>query len=194
MSNRSFLIIHGWQASGPGHWQTWLANRLRAANETVCYPLLPTPDAPVLDHWMKALHHCVSHMTGEKIVLCHSLGGILWLHYATRPSAKPVDRLLLVAPPCPPAVAKIPEFQGFAPVPIDAQALARSANRCLMVCSSGDDYCEASAAVAFANQLGIESEILPSEAGHVNTASGFGPWPHVEEWCYDPTIRFADAY
>ena len=27
---RSFLILHGWQGSGPDHWQTWLAERLAA--------------------------------------------------------------------------------------------------------------------------------------------------------------------
>ncbi len=30
---RSFLILHGYLGSGPDHWQTWLAARLRAAGE-----------------------------------------------------------------------------------------------------------------------------------------------------------------
>ena len=28
MRRPSYLILHGYQASGPGHWQTWLAARL----------------------------------------------------------------------------------------------------------------------------------------------------------------------
>ena len=194
MPSRSYLIVHGWQASGPGHWQTWLANRLQEASETVQYPLLPSPDTPVLEEWIEALHGQVSLMTGEKIVVCHSLGSVTWLHYTTRAHANSVDRLLLVAPPCPPALAKIPELQGFVPVPLDAYALARTASQCRMVCSSGDEYCEVSAAVAYAKPLRIESEILPSEAGHINIASGFGPWPQVEKWCYDPRTRFANTH
>ena len=41
MPSMSFLILHGWQGSGPGHWQTWLAGRLRDRGERVSYPELP---------------------------------------------------------------------------------------------------------------------------------------------------------
>jgi len=192
--SRTYLIVHGWQASGPGHWQTWLADRLQEANESVLYPLLPTPDIPVLDEWIEALHEQVSLLKGEKIVVCHSLGAVTWLHYATTPYASSVDRLLMVAPPCPPALARIPELRGFAPVPLDALALSRSASECRMVCSSGDEYCEVSAAIAYAKPLGIEIDLLPAAAGHINIASGFGPWPRMEEWCYDSTIRFSEPH
>jgi predicted alpha/beta hydrolase family esterase len=40
---RSFLILHGYEGSGPEHWQTWLAERLREADETVAYPDLSFP-------------------------------------------------------------------------------------------------------------------------------------------------------
>ena len=34
-----FLILHGYLGSGPDHWQSWLAGRLRAAGERVAYPV-----------------------------------------------------------------------------------------------------------------------------------------------------------
>ena len=50
MSRPSYLILHGYQGSGPGHWQSWLAGRLRAADAMVAYPDLPDADAPPLEH------------------------------------------------------------------------------------------------------------------------------------------------
>ena len=47
-----FLILHGWQGSGPEHWQTWLAGRLRAAGHHVQYPELPACDEPWL-RWVE---------------------------------------------------------------------------------------------------------------------------------------------
>jgi len=190
---RTYLIVHGWQASGEGHWQSWLASRLQASNESVLYPLLPNPDNPILHEWIQALHDQVSLMKGEKIVVCHSLGGITWLHYATMPYAISVDRLLLVAPPCPEGMERTAELRGFAPVPLDPAALSRTAGQCRLVCSSGDEYCDVSAELAYARPLGIESDLLPPRAGHINIASGFGPWPQVEKWCQDPATRFSEA-
>jgi predicted alpha/beta hydrolase family esterase len=191
MPARTYLIVHGWQASGVGHWQSWLARRLQASNESVLYPLLPTPDNPIPHEWIQALHDQVSLMQGEKIVICHSLGGITWLHYALMPYAIPVDRLCWWRLP-----AGRPERTldlEFAPVPLDPVAVARTAGQCRIVCSRGDEYCEVSAELAYAGPLGIATDLLPPRAGHINIAAGFGPWPQVEKWCYDPAIRFSEA-
>ena len=194
MTSRTYLIIHGWEGSGPDHWQTWLATRLRAANEAVLYPLFPSPDTPVLAQWIGALKEYLNSMTGDKIVVCHSLGAILWMHYAINVHDEPVDRLLLVAPPCPPALAQLNEVQGFLPIPLDHETFSKSTRQSLMVCSTGDEYCEVNAAITYAKPLRIECEILPPEAGHINVESNFGSWPQVEKWCYDPSVRFTDRH
>jgi predicted alpha/beta hydrolase family esterase len=192
MSPRTFLIIHGWQASEPEHWQTWLANRLQAANEAVLYPLFPSPDTPVLDEWIEALNGYLDSMAGEKVVICHSLGGILWMHYCVSHPGKHCDRLLLVAPPCPPEISQIEELQGFLPVPIDPEAFSRSADYARLVCSPGDEYCQGNATITYGEALRIEYEVLPHEAGHINVESNYGPWPQVEQWCYDASVNFTD--
>src|ERR671936_218582 len=99
----SFLILHGWQGSGPEHWQTWLAGRLLSRGERVSYPELPDP--------------------GELVVLCHSMACILWLHHARRAEA-PVERVLLVAPPSP--SADTPGVEGFFPLSIERADVARA--------------------------------------------------------------------
>jgi len=55
MRRPCYLILHGYQGSGPGHWQTWLAGRLRSGDAAVHYPDLPDADHPQLRAWLDAL-------------------------------------------------------------------------------------------------------------------------------------------
>jgi hypothetical protein len=184
-TDRAFLILHGWGGSGPEHWQTWLAARLRATGERVRYPVLPDPDQPRLDVWRHALDHELRAMPGHRTVVCHSLAVLLWLHHARQADAVAVDRLLLVAPPGP--SANNPQVASFFPPPIDAARLCRSAGEILLVCSAADPFCPELAAIHYGESLGVAVHLLPDAARHVNVASGFGPWPWVEEWCRQPS-------
>jgi hypothetical protein len=170
----AFLILHGWQGSGPDHWQTWLAERLRADGHDVRYPDLPDADDPHLEAWLATLEaERAAH--DPATVVCHSLACCLWLHHMAR-GAEPADRVLLVAPPClDPAP---PEFASFFPVPRDP-SLGVNAR---LVCTDNDPFC-ASAAGVYGVRLGIEIDVLPG-AGHINPDAGFGPWPAVLAWCY----------
>lgn len=178
---RSFLILHGWGGSGPEHWQSWLADRLRAAGETVRFPALPDPDDPQLDAWLTVLRAELAALTGERVVLCHSLAVLLWLHYARQPDAGPADRLLLVAPPGP--SVNNAQVATFFPAPLDREALRFSARSILLVCSDADPFCPEQAPKIYGEPLGLALHRLPSAAGHINVAAGFGPWPWVEQWC-----------
>jgi uncharacterized protein len=171
---RSFLILHGYLGSGPDHWQTWLAGRLRDAGETVAYPDLPAPDAPALPAWRAALDAALDALPDRPTVLAHSLACILWLHARAGDRA---GRVLLVAPPSP---AGAPEpIRPFFPVELDGAAVGAAR----LVCSPDDPYCPEGAAAVYAAPLGIPADVLPG-AGHINPDAGFGPWPEVEAWCY----------
>lgn len=179
---RSFLILHGWQGSGPGHWQSWLAGRLAEAGEDVRYPDLPEPDAPRAGDWAAALHDALAAMPGERTVLCHSLACLLWAREAAAIAVRgPVDRLLLVAPPCP--IGPIAEARSFYPAPLDADAVRASAAHARVVGGDRDPYCPAGARASFADPLGLPYDEIPG-GGHLNPEAGFGPWPAVEAWCY----------
>lgn len=180
---RSFLILHGWQGSGPDHWQTWLARRLEQAGEDVRYPRLPDPDLPDVGAWSAAMLEAYGDMPGDRVVLCHSLACLLWAREARAIAERerPAERVLLVAPPCP--VSPIPDAASFYPTPLDPRAVAAAARDTLVVASDDDPYCPAGAAVSFAEPLGLPAEVLPG-AGHVNPEAGFGPWPAVEAWAY----------
>jgi serine hydrolase len=175
MAARSFLILHGWQGSGPGHWQTWLAARLRAQSERVAYPDLPDADLPSLHAWRAALEGELAALPGEAIVVCHSLSCLLWLHHVNDGGAQ-ADRLLLVAPPS--EGGGVTEIAGFFPAPLPALTAAR------LVCSDNDPYCPEGAAALYGEPLGIPVDLLPGK-GHVNPDAGYGPWPAAEAWCLD---------
>ncbi len=173
MAARSFLILHGLQGSGPGHWQTWLAARLRADGERVAYPDLPDPDLPSPAAWRAALEGELAALPGAAIVVCHSLSCLLWLHHIAEGGA-PAERALLVAPPS--AASGVPEIQPFLPVPFPRLTGAR------LVCSDDDPYCPEGAAQLYGEPLGIPVDVLPGR-GHLNPEAGYGPWPAVEAWC-----------
>lgn len=180
------LILHGWQGNGPAHWQTWLAGRLRDRGATVRYPDLPEPDTPELARWLDALgaelDALVSPAGGETVVLCHSLGSLLWLHHAARMPATPVDRVLLVSPPSP-ALA-VPELAEFLPAPLEQASLHAAAGSTRLVCAPDDPYCPEGAVFSYGLPLGLEfDEIAPG--GHLNSDAGYGPWPAVEAWTLD---------
>ena len=172
MGRPSFLILHGYQGSGPGHWQTWLAGRLRAADAQVTYPDLPDPDQPQLRSWMNALAGELDALGEPPVVLCHSLGCILWLHHLHR-GGRPA-RALLVAPPC---GAVVPDIADFFPVP----EVREHAPGSRMVCSDDDPFCPDRGAPGRYG-AGLAVDVLPGQ-GHLNATAGYGPWPEAEAWC-----------
>lgn len=185
MSRPSVLILHGWQGSGPEHWQTWLAGRLREAGAAVRYPDLPECETPCPDRWGAALHEelrALAALDGsERVVCCHSLGCVLWLREAHRIApALRVDRVALVAPPCP--GAKVPELAGFYPTGFERPAIGAAARETRLVCSDDDPYCPGRGAREYwAQPLGLTVDFIPG-GGHLNTDAGYGPWPAMEDW------------
>src|SRR3954466_5009270 len=103
MGRPGYLILHGYQGSGPGHWQSWLAGRLRSSDAGVRFPDLPDANEPQLELWLGAPGRGPD---GERVVICHSLACLLWMHHVAR-GGKPAARLLLVAPP---SLAGAPEI------------------------------------------------------------------------------------
>jgi uncharacterized protein len=179
MGRPSFLILHGYQGSGPGHWQTWLAGRLRAADAQVVYPDLPDPDQPQLRSWLDALAGELDALGEPPVVLCHSLACLLWLHHAASGGA-PASRVLMVAPPSP--RIELEALQSFLPPPLDAEAV-RNAR---LVCSDNDPYCPEGANLAYA-ALRLPTDLIPGR-GHLNPDAGLGPWPEVEAWAREGTV------
>ena len=184
---RRFLILHGYEGSGPGHWQTWLAGRLRERGAVVRYPELPEPFAPQPRAWGAALHAGLAGLAagtggeGERVVVCHSLASTLWLREAAAVAPEHrADRVVLVAPPCPDGVPAV--LRHFFPVDTGAGALAAAAGTTRVVCADDDPFCPEGAATRWGMPLRLPVDLVTG-GGHLNPDAGFGPWAAMEAWC-----------
>lgn len=188
MWNRSYLILHGVENRRPlGHWQHDLAMSLREHGEQVFYPQLPDTDRPSLAAWTDAIAAELALMRGEKILVCHSLASVAWMHAAAAGAA--ADRVLLVSPPGPAAFDwnVITEFN---PADLDLAGLKPETGTVRLVCSDDDPYCVEGAAQHYGRPLGCEVDEIPG-GGHLALDDGYGPWPSALAWCLNPAKRLA---
>ncbi|MER5947603.1 alpha/beta hydrolase [Streptomyces sp. NPDC001904] len=187
----AFLLLHGWQNRRPaGHWQRWLADELASGRgHDVSYPQLPDPDDPELESWTRELGSLLERFGEPSVVVCHSLGCLLWLHGVARGlvTEGAVERVLLVAPPSPAFVAGEPRIADFAPPALRPGQLGEAR----LVAGDDDPYCPEGALAAYGGPLGIATEVIAG-GGHLSMDDGYGAWPAVREWCLGPAagVRF----
>ncbi len=138
---QTVLIVHGLGGSGPDHWQTWLAGRLRDRGPA---RLLPGPARPRRAPARRLARRARGELarlgpTGL-VVACHSLGSVTWLHLASRihrrrlPSASFWSRRRAQAPGCPRSRSSFPRLW----IPQPSRGAAGSTR---VVCAdAGDPY------------------------------------------------------
>lgn len=173
MAPATVLILPGLGNSGPGHWQSWLEQRMPALRRAD----LGDWDAPAPEIWAERLEAAVMGAAQPVVLVAHSLSCILVARWAASgaPAVGKVAGALLVAPPDVDSPDGIPlEAARFAPVPTDPLPFPA-----LVVGSRNDPYCRAERACALAVAWGADF-IDAGEAGHINTDSGYGPWPMGE--------------
>ena len=189
--NRSFIVLHGLGGSGPEHWQSWLYKELVNASEDVYYPTLPEYNDPHKDKWIKTLEDTFQRISSDNItVVAHSLGCILWLHFAIKNEQmlkKIVKRVILVAPPSPYLKHEI--IQRFFPLPVRGKGTLQSCKHTLQIQSTNDPYCSVEDSQYF-KDLGIK-QLLVVNKGHINIDSGFGKWQWILDYCLDQNQEFA---
>lgn len=183
----SFLVLHGFGYDGnPDHWHSRLARHLSAQGHLVCYPRLPDPEEPRLSVWLDFAAAELAGMPERgRVVVCHSLGCLLWVH-GTRELRQPVERLLLVAPP---ADEEVPEpAAAFRVGRPDAVAVRGSSLAPPLAVRGERDHYSPDGFPAWVARAGCETVTLPA-AEHINPDDGFGPWPAAERWCLDPAAH-----
>jgi uncharacterized protein len=178
---RRFLLVHGVGNRRPReHWQWWLAEELRRRGEQVLYPQFPAPDRPSLADWTALLHAELAQLgSGERVVVCHSLGTALWRHAAPGlPADLRVSRVLLVSPLGEQAFTAEngnEEFRGGGEMRVASAAPPH------VVASATDPYAPDDPR-AWSTAQGLTCDVLP-DAGHITPADGYGPWPGALAWC-----------
>ena len=162
------LIVPGLGGSGPEHWQShWehvdpMATRVQQRDW----------DFPVRSQWLKKLAGAVANAPGA-ILVGHSLGCALIAHLAWEYRDLDIAGALLVAP-ADVEFCEATRLREFAPLP-----LYRLPFRSVVVASSDDPYVAIYRARAFAVAWGSRFVNIGAR-GHINVASGVGPWPAGE--------------
>jgi len=161
------LIVPGLHNSAPDHWQSHWERALPAAIRVE----QDDWDRPTLGEWVERLVHAVRRNPGA-ILVGHSLGCALIAHLAFLRGGRDIAGALLVAP------ADVNRegpagrlLRDFGPMPLVGLPFPS-----ITVASRNDPYVAFDRAEAFAR--GWESRLIDlGAAGHINVASGYGPWP-----------------
>lgn len=162
------LIVPGLDGSVAPHWQDWWAR----TDPDAMMVVMPDCARPVREVWEAALAAHILRYPGCFLV-GHSLGATTIVRLLTHWPGLRVRGALLVAPVDPrgdAAPRDAERIRGFGPLPrrrLDVPSL--------VVASRNDPWMPMQASVTLAAQWGSALHDL-GQAGHVNTASGFGPW------------------
>ncbi len=131
-------------------------------------------DRPSRNGWIARLDEAITRATAPPVVVAHSLGVIALASWALAGGGTSVFAALLVAPPDM-ARAELPvEVKVFGPPPLERLPFPTT-----LASSSTDPFCTIARAQALAAAWGARLVDL-GDAGHVNAASGHGPWPEGE--------------
>ena len=171
---KKVLILHGWNGSDFPHWQAQLASDLIKENYEVHFPELPNKDFPEFQQWKEFVKKEVEYFK-PNMVVCHSLGNVIWFHLLEELDIF-LDKLMLVAPvrqDC-----DIQELKTFFPYKIPTNLKAKEV---IMAVSDNDPYLSLEEAMKLQQELNIGMKIMEN-AGHINTASGFGKLDCALDW------------
>ncbi|MGJ3264794.1 MAG: RBBP9/YdeN family alpha/beta hydrolase [Salinarimonas sp.] len=160
------LLVPGLHGSGPDHWQTRWARKLSTAR------IVEQDDwnAPRLETWAERLEFAVAQAGRPVVLVAHSFGAHV-VAAAASGLAERVAGAYLVAPPDLDDAALMPE--GLRGMAVPARSLPFAS---VLIASRTDPYCSFERAEAIAGAWGAQLTDA-GESGHIDTASGHGPWP-----------------
>ena len=181
-SDVDILIVPGWSSSGPDHWQSRWERTLKTARRVEQDDWF----APEREAWVGRIIDASVASNRPVVLVAHSLGVAAVAHVAERIPKGFLSGAFLVAPADVENASAWPETEGltldgtasgFAPLPKKAFPFPS-----VMIASSNDAYCSLDRANALATAWG-STLVEAGDVGHVNSASGHGPWP-------DGVLRF----
>lgn len=171
------LIVPGLRDHVEAHWQTSLSASLPLAHTV---PPMGRTDLDCQAR-VQAIERAITAIDGPVVIVVHSGGCVMVAHWAQATlQAQRVRGCLLATPPdferpMPAGYPTIAMLQagGWLPVP-----RLRLPFRSLVAASRNDPLGDFDRVQALAQDWGSELEDL-GEVGHLNPASGYGPWPRA---------------
>ena len=177
-TNATVLIVPGLREHVPEHWQTLLQARLLKVHAGA--PL--EHNKLSLAARVEAIQQALEQIDGPVILVGHSAGVLMLVHWAQR-HQRAIKGALLAAPPdldCDwpanyPTPATLRE-NGWDPLPKGKLPFPS-----ILAASTTDHLASLDATTRMAAQWGSELVNL-GDVGHLNPAAGFGPWPRAEDF------------
>ena len=161
------LMVPGLRGSEPEHWQSWwerLDPSIRRVHQTDWHH-------GELSRWSSAVIAAIDQSTEPVWLVAHSFGCLASVE-AARQRPERVAGLFLVAPAAPARFAIADEILDFSlPMPS------------MVIGSTTDPYLNISRAWDWSKRWGSQFVNL-GPVGHINVASGHGPWPRGK-WLFD---------
>lgn len=166
-SDADIIIVPGLGGSGPEHWQTRWQARLSTARRVEQDDWFE-PDRGT---WPERVAEAVRQSGRPALLVAHSLGVLAVAYAAPLLPDGVVKGALLVAPPDVERPDMPAAVRAFGPMPREPLPFPS-----LLVASRNDPYSSYERAEDFSYSWG-SALVDAGEAGHLNTESGFGPWP-----------------
>jgi predicted alpha/beta hydrolase family esterase len=166
-ADADLLIVPGLGDSDPDHWQSRWQSKLSTARRVTQNDW----DLPDRDLWVETLVETVATCRRPVVLIAHSLGVLAVVHAAWAFKPQSVAGAFLVAPPDLDREGKLDVLAGFAPMPRLPLPFPAT-----LVGSDTDPYCSPERSFEFAQAWGA-AFVNAGDAGHINVASGHGPWP-----------------
>ncbi len=174
MTEKSTLIIPGYRGSEDAHWQTWMESQILGSKR-----IHQNWEQPVLANWSTNIARALTDLSSPAWLIAHSFGCLAAI-IATVENPEKVAGLMLVAPADPERFDQsgVKRWHGIgasesvrAQIPIHALPV-----QSLLIASDNDPWMQASKSQLWGECWGSHTFTM-KDAGHINTASGFGPWP-----------------
>ena len=163
LPERTVIIVPGLRGSGAAHWQSlW-----QASHRDYVRVLHDEWAAPALELWAARVDGAICAARGQAFVVAHGFGCLATLRRLALRHAG-LGGALLVAPRD--------------PLEFGVDALLPSASLevpSILVASRNDPWMGFAAAKRLAARLGSRF-VDAGQAGHIDAASGYGPWPRGE--------------
>jgi predicted alpha/beta hydrolase family esterase len=167
VSDADIVMVPGHGGSGPDHWQSRWQARLSTARRMALTDWEGTRREP----WIEAVVEAVGETSRPVILIAHSIGTVAVAHAAPLLGGRIAGAYLVGVPDADRPDLFAGASHDFGPVP-----LAPLPFPSVVVASRDDPYCAVQRAADFAEAWGSEF-VDAGEAGHINAASGHGPWP-----------------
>jgi predicted alpha/beta hydrolase family esterase len=162
------LIVPGWTNSGQDHWQSRWERNLATARRVEQADW----DKPKCADWVAQIVSVARKSSRPAVLVAHSCGVAAVAHAAVELINSSAVGAFLVAPP---DLSRSTDWParggGFHPMPMDPMPFPT-----VVIASSDDPHCSVEAARGFAHSWRAQF-VEAGNCGHLNEASGHGPWP-----------------